>query len=102
MAPFCYPRRNCVKGKVLADLLHGERITAADTWRRHGSSRLAHHVLRLRQAGWPIITKIISATTSDGRTALIGEYRLPAKVISKAGEVGRAFAGIALRSAADA
>lgn len=98
MAPFRFPRPGTVKGRVLADLLHGRRITAADTWRRHGSSCLAHHVLRLRQAGWPVITKIIGATTSDGRTALIGEYYLPARAIRQAAEAGRRFVASCLRA----
>lgn len=92
LRPCCYPRRSCVKGKVLADLLNGKRITSANTWRRHGSSRLAHHILRLRQAGWPVVTTLISVETVDGRTALIGEYHLPAQTISMAGEAGRAYA----------
>lgn len=86
-----FPSPSSVKGRVLGDLLAGERITHATCWMRHGSSRLAHHVLRLRQSGWPIITQEVDAPTRDGRTARIAEYRLPAEAIAAAGESGRRF-----------
>lgn len=86
------PTTGSVKAAVLADLLHGDQITHLDVWCRHGSSRAAHHILRLRQAGWPIITTEIEAPTSDGRTARIALYSLPAETIEAAGERGQRFA----------
>jgi len=88
---FSFPKPPSVKGRVLADLLRGDRLTHLDVWVRHGSSRAAHHVLRLRQAGWPICTIEIDAPTSDGRIARIAEYRLPAESIASAGERGQTF-----------
>jgi len=88
---FCFPDPRSVKGRVLADLLVGDRLTHLDVWERHGSSRAAHHVLRLRQSGWPITTTEISAPTSDGRTARIALYSLPPETMEAAGERGQAF-----------
>ena len=82
---------NSVKGAVLADLLAGERITHMSVWRRHGSSRLAHHILRLRQAGWPIQTTTIDASTNHGHAARIAEYHLPKAAIDAAGDAGHRF-----------
>lgn len=86
-----YPAAGSVKGRVLADLLDGQRITHMTVWSRHGSSRAAHHVLRLRQAGWPVETSSIDASTCDGRTARIAEYSLPRTAIEQAGDAGRRF-----------
>jgi hypothetical protein len=86
-----YPAPTSVKGRVLADLLAGDRLTHLDVWERHGSSRAAHHVLRLRQAGWPVTTEEINAPTKDGRIARIARYQLPAKAIEAAGDVGGKF-----------
>lgn len=89
---FCYPPPQTVKAAVLADLLRGAKLTHMDVWESHGSSRASHHVLRLRQSGWPVVTEEISAPTSDGRTARIALYSLPAETIEAAGERGQRFA----------
>lgn len=88
---FCYPAPTSVKGHTLADLLAGARITHMDVWERHGSSRAAHHVLMLRKAGWPVITKEIDALTRDGRVARIAEYSLSPETIDTAGEIGQRY-----------
>lgn len=62
-----------------------------DVWERHGSSRAAHHVLMLRKAGWPVITKEIDALTRDGRVARIAEYSLSPETIDTAGEIGQRY-----------
>lgn len=88
---FCYPKASTVKGRVLGDLLAGRQITHRDCWTEHGSSRLAHHILMLRQAGWDVQMTEVDASTSDGRTARIGLYSLDASVIAAAGEAGSAY-----------
>lgn len=90
-----FPSPSSVKGAVLADLLAGGRITHEDVWRRHGSSRAAHHVLMLRKAGFPVLTTEIDVPTKDGRTARIAEYSLPAVAIDEAGELGAEFMRLA-------
>lgn len=91
VAELCYPTIGSVKAAVLADLLRGDRISHLDVWQRHGSSRAAHHVLRLRRSGWPVITKEIDAPTSDGRVARIAEYSLSPETIDTAGEIGQRY-----------
>lgn len=86
-----YPRASSVKGAVLADLLSGRAITHKDCWMEHGSSRLAHHIMMLRAAGWPIEMREIQVTTSDGRMAEIGEYRLDHPVIAEEAEVAQHY-----------
>lgn len=88
---FSYPDPSSVKGHVLADLLHGDKLTHMDVWERHGSSRASHHVLVLRKAGWPVITEEIEAPTSDGRIARIALYSLPIDTINAAGEIGQRY-----------
>jgi hypothetical protein len=88
---FCYPDPVSVKGRTLANLLSGEKLTHYDVWERHGSSRASHHVLMLRKSGWPVITEEIDVPTSDGRTARIALYSLSAETIEAAGERGQAF-----------
>jgi hypothetical protein len=90
---FCYPSPHSVKGRTLADLLRGHRLTHMDIWERHGSSRAAHHVLMLRKAGWPVITHEIEVPTSDGRIASIAEYSLSQDAIGRAGERGLRYIG---------
>lgn len=88
---FCYPSPASVKGRVLSDLLSGDKITHYDVWERHGSSRASHHIMMLRKAGFPVITEEIDAPTSDGRTARIALYSLPAGTIEATGKRGQDF-----------
>lgn len=88
---FSFPAPGSVKGRVLADLLSGRAVTGLDVLNRHGSTRAAHHVLRLRQAGWSIKTTTVDAATRDGRPVRIAEYRLLQDEIDAAGDAGRQF-----------
>jgi len=88
---FIFPAPASVKGRVLSDLLSGYRLTHYDVWEMHGSSRASHHVLVLRQAGWPVITEEIEVPTSDGRIARIALYSLPVETIKASGERGQTF-----------
>lgn len=85
-----FPSAVSVKGRVLADMLAGDKLTHMDVWERHGSSRASHHVYKLREA-WPVVTQEIDAPTSDGRTARIALYSLPPETIEAAGERGQQF-----------
>lgn len=88
---FCYPSPSSVKGRVLSDLLSGYRLTHYDVWEMHGSSRASHHILRLRRAGFPVITEEVYVPTRDGRTARIALYSLPPETITATGERGQDF-----------
>ncbi|HMW57592.1 MAG TPA: helix-turn-helix domain-containing protein [Rhodocyclaceae bacterium] len=77
-----FPTERTVKAAVLADLLEGRSSTHRDCWLEHGSSRLAHHILVLRDGGWPIETNRRLVSTSDGRTADIAHYSLDLALVS--------------------
>lgn len=86
-----YPSPGSVKGAVLADLLTGSSITHCDCWLSHGSSRLAHHILMLKRAGWTVETDEDHVSTSDGRRVTIARYKLSRSAIQGASEEGRQF-----------
>lgn len=79
---YYFPTERTVKAAVLVDLLCHRSITHRDCWLEHGSSRLAHHVLVLRDGGWPIETHRRLVPTSDGRTADIAHYSLDLGLVS--------------------
>lgn len=85
------PSERTVKAAVLADLLCRRSITHRDCWLEHGSSRLAHHVMVLRDGGWPIETHRRLVPTSDGRTADIAHYTLDLGLISLDPEAIRGY-----------
>ena len=97
-----FPAPASVKGRVLGALLRREELTHLDCWRRFGSSRLAHHVLVLRKAGWPVRMVESEVKTSDaGRQATIGRYSLPVDAIDGAGEPGTQYAAVTARIEAE-
>lgn len=79
---YVFPNERTVKAAVLADLLGRRSITHRDCWLAHGSSRLAHHVMVLRDGGWPIETNRRFVPTSDGRTADIAHYTIDFALVS--------------------
>lgn len=92
-ADIFFPDPQSVKGRVLGALLRLDTLTHKDCWLRFGSSRLSHHVLMLRKAGWAVEMTWEDVSTSDaGRVAQIGRYWLPHEVIAKAGEHGQLYA----------
>lgn len=100
-SPLCFPAPRSVKGQVLGDLLSGRKITHLHCWREHGSSRLSHHIMMLRKAGFDVVTVEVDAPTSDGRIAQIGLYHLPVETIELAGELGQRFVAECARVAAE-
>ncbi|MBN3770715.1 helix-turn-helix domain-containing protein [Burkholderia sp. Se-20378] len=91
-AAYSYPEASSVRGRALAALLRGERLTQADALSRWATSRLSSAIYQLRGLGWPIMAVAVPVQTRDnGRTATIARYRLPAFAIKKAGERGQRF-----------
>jgi hypothetical protein len=87
-----YPAPQTVLGRVLGAFLQQTRLTHNTAQVRFGTSRLAAHVHRLREMGWPIQTEIIEVATHDhGRHSHIARYSLDATAIAGAGETGRLF-----------
>ena len=85
VAPFTYPGIfGSARAEVLARMLEGEAITAADSY--HGSStmRLAAHVHALRRYDWPVLTDEEAVLCADGRVAHIARYRLTPETIAHA------------------
>ena len=89
-AIFAYPPKLAsARAEVLARMLEGEAITAADTY--HGSStmRAAAHVHALRSIyGWPILSEEEEAICNDGHVARIARYRLTPETIMRARSAG--------------
>ena len=61
---------------ILADLKAGVLLTHLDALRRYGCSRLAARVLELREAGYPIVSRMETMPTAHGHTARVAVYRM--------------------------
>ena len=87
---FTYPsQKNSACAEVLARLLAGEVLTAADTLDDASTMRAAAHVHYLNtRYGWPIEADTRAAGCTDGRVVLIAAYRLPADCIHEARAAG--------------
>lgn len=62
--------------RILAALLVGESLTAADAWRHYSCMRLASVIHALRRDGWQIEANTISVRTAAGRVAHVARYRI--------------------------
>ncbi len=89
-AIFNYPKRvDSACAEVLARLLAGEVMTAADTLGEAGTMRAAAHVHYLKyQYDWPIQGEDRATGCSDGRMAIVSAYRLPQSIIAQARAAG--------------
>lgn len=87
---FTYPsQKNSACAEVLARLLAGEVLTAADTLDDASTMRAAAHVYYLNtRYGWPIEADTRAAGCADGRVALVAAYRLPVDCIHEARAAG--------------
>lgn len=89
---FTYPANTASAcAEVLARLIAGEVLTAADTLDDACTMRAAAHVHYLStRYGWPIEVETRAAGCADGRMAFIAAYRLPADCIHEARAAGAA------------
>ena len=89
-AIFTYPQRPASAcAEVLARLLAGEVMTAADTLGEAGTMRAAAHVHYLiERYEWPIESEERATGCSDGRMAIVAAYRLPQSIITQARAAG--------------
>lgn len=62
--------------RILSALLAGERLTAADAWRRYSCMRLAAVIYALRRDGWDIEATTIAVRTAAGKTAYVASYSM--------------------------
>jgi len=83
---FAYPKRpGSVCAEVLARLLSGEVMTAADALDGASTMRAAAHVHYLAsEYGWPIEREDRAVGCLDGRVATVAAYKLPADCIRAA------------------
>lgn len=64
------------RDEILNALKRGRLLTPMDALRTWGCSRLAARVAELREAGYPIRTKLVAMPTAHGHTARVAVYRL--------------------------
>lgn len=87
---FTYPKRLASAcAEVLARLLSGEVLTAANTLSDISTMRAAAHVHYLAEHyNWPIEAEERAAGCTDGRVATVSAYKLPADCIHAARAAG--------------
>ena len=83
---FSYPKqRASACAEVLARLLSGEVLTAADTLNDASTMRAASHIHYLaKRYNWPIVAEDRATGCTDGRLTKVSTYRLPAGCIRAA------------------
>lgn len=89
-AIFTYPpRKDSACAEVLARLLAGEALTAADTLADVSTMRAAAHAEYLKKRyGVPIVSEPRAVGCADGRTVVVAVYRLPQQTIAAARAAG--------------
>lgn len=82
--PFCpeWPRPATVAGRVLAELLRGERLDHADVIEGCSSWRLAAYIDKLKKMGWPVQTFEKSAPSSTCPSRCIAIYSFTPETIA--------------------
>ena len=87
---FTYPKKPASAcAEVLAAMLSGEVLTAADTLDTAASMRAAAHVHYLADRyDWPIEAEKRAVGCSDGRVTTVAVYKLPADCIHAARAAG--------------
>jgi hypothetical protein len=89
-ASLTYPKRLASAcAEVLAIMLTGEAMTAADTLDEASTMRAAAQVHYLKERyGWPIVSEPRAVGCTDGRVTEVAAYRLPQTVIAQARAAG--------------
>lgn len=87
---FAYPKKHdSACAEVLARLLNGEALTAADTLAGASTMRAAAHVHYLRRTyGWPIVADDRTVGCKDGRVVTVKVYLLLAECTHAARSTG--------------
>ncbi|KRD27181.1 hypothetical protein ASE39_02485 [Acidovorax sp. Root267] len=90
MRIFTYPKRRASAcAEMLADMLSGKELTAADTLSKAATMRAAAHVHYLaKRYNWPIEADERAVGCTDGRVATVSAYKLPADCIHAAHAAG--------------
>ena len=82
-------RVNTACAEVLARMLSGEVMTAADTLDRAATMRAAAHAHYLtHHYGWPVVSEERAVGCADGRVVTVACYRLAQETIAAARAAG--------------
>ena len=87
-----YPVRGTQQARLLAVLLHGEKVHPLRAWRALGIYRLSDTVFSLRCMGWPIVTGRLNVANRFNEQCHVAEYHLEPAAIASAGHGGKEFA----------
>lgn len=86
-----YPRHGTQAARLLGATLTGRSINPLEAWREFGIYRTSDVVLRLRKAGWPILTDDLPVLNTFREECVVGLYRLEQAAIDRAGAEGQRF-----------
>jgi hypothetical protein len=86
-----FPRHGTQPARFLASMLTGKQINPLAAWREFGIYRTSDVVLRLRKAGWPIITDDLPVQNTFREECVVGLYSLEQSAIDQAGAEGMRF-----------
>ena len=80
-----FPHHGTQAARFLAAMLAGRDINPLEAWREFGIYRVSDVVLRLRKAGWAIITDDLPVLNTFREECVVGLYRLDQVAIDQAG-----------------
>lgn len=89
---FSFPRHNTQASRLLAMLLHNERINPLRGWQELGIYRLSDTAFQLRGMGWPVTTGRLDVANRFNEPCYVAEYYLDAEAIAAAGHDGEEYA----------
>jgi hypothetical protein len=89
---FTYPQRRTQPARLLAMLLHSERIDPLRGWLELGIYRLSDTAFQLRGLGWPVETSSMPVKNRFNESCCVGQYSLPLETIEEAASKGAEFA----------
>jgi len=86
-----YPHHGTQAARFIAAMLAGQSINPLAAWKGFGIYRTSDVVLRLRKAGWSIITDNLPVLNTFHEECVVGLYRLDQAAIDQAGAEGQRF-----------
>lgn len=87
-----FPQRATQSARLLAMLLHNQRINPLRGWQELGIYRLSDTAFQLRRMGWPVTTGRLDVANRFNEPCHVAEYFLDDEVIAEAGHDGEEFA----------
>ncbi len=87
-----YPTPNTQPARLLAVLLHGQKVHPLAGWRQLGIYRLSDTAFQLRGMSWPVVTGRLNVSNRFDELCYVAQYYLTPDAIHSAGDRGRKFA----------